>query len=121
MSASQRPYKLFRPEITQQLVYVISPNSGASVGLFGRAGSANENGGRKGLRSQSIRVAGLPQPARGMGEQGVNQARLRGEVGAQRLRAALVAGDFVEQALELGDVAVERLLAAAVGGVLWGR
>src|SRR5690349_19698666 len=60
----------------------------------------------------------LSQPSRGMGEQRVYQARLRGEVGTQRLRATLVAGDFVEQALELGDVAVDRLLEAAVGAVL---
>jgi hypothetical protein len=45
-----------------------------------------------------------------MREQGVDQPGLRGEVAAQHGGAAFVAGDFVEQALELGDVAVDRLL-----------
>src|ERR1700751_724950 len=55
-----------------------------------------------------------------MCEQGVDQTRLRREVAAQRLRAAILARDLVEEALELGDVAVDRLLEAAVGAVLAG-
>src|SRR5438445_5802697 len=84
--------------------------------------SPKQNGGREASVFSLCVVATsrLPQPSRGVGEQGVDQARLRGEVGAQRLRAALVAGDFVEQALELGDVAVDRLLEAAVGAILSG-
>src|SRR5271169_2249487 len=56
----------------------------------------------------------LSQPSRGMREQGVDEAGLRGQVAAQRLRPAVLARDLVEQALELGDVAVDRLLEAAV-------
>jgi hypothetical protein len=52
-----------------------------------------------------------------MREQGIDEAGLRGEVAPQDLRSALVAGDFVEQALELGDVAVDGLLEIAVGAV----
>src|ERR1700751_3119074 len=55
-----------------------------------------------------------------MREQGVHEARLRGEVVAQRLGPAILARDLVEEALELGDVAVDRLLEAAVGAVLAG-
>src|SRR3954452_16280582 len=65
-------------------------------------------------------VSNLPQPSRRMREQGVDEAGLRGQVTAQRLWAAILAGDFVEQALELGDVAVDRLLKAAVGAVFAG-
>src|SRR5258708_9042976 len=57
----------------------------------------------------------LPQPSRRMREQGVDQPRLRGEVAAQRLRSAILAGDFIEQPLEFGAVAVDGLLEAAVG------
>src|SRR5438270_5716867 len=84
--------------------------------------SPNKNGGREASVSQSllgaIRVS--PQPSRRMREQGVDQARLRGEVVAQLLRAAAVAGDFVEQAFELDDIAVDRSLEVAVGAVLAG-
>src|SRR5262249_7120966 len=38
----------------------------------------------------------------------------------QLLRAAAVAGDFVEQTLELRDVAVDRALEVAVGAILAG-
>src|SRR5580704_9375004 len=55
-----------------------------------------------------------------MREQGVDEARLRGEVVAQRLGPAILARDLVEEALELGDVAVNRLLEAAIGAVLAG-
>src|SRR5512139_2069732 len=55
-----------------------------------------------------------------MGEQGVDEARLRREMTAQLLRAAAVAGDFVQEPLELRDVAVDRLLEVAVGAVLAG-
>src|ERR1700674_5727376 len=55
-----------------------------------------------------------------MCEQGIDKSGLRGEVAAQHLRAALVARDLVEQALELGDVAVDRLLEAAVGAIFAG-
>ena len=55
-----------------------------------------------------------------MREQGVDQAGFRGEVAAQDRRPALVAGDFVEQALKLGDIPVDRLLEVAVGAVLSG-
>src|SRR6202000_1521207 len=48
------------------------------------------------------------------------EARLRGEVAAQRLRSAVLARDLVEQPLELGDVAVDRLLEGAVGAILAG-
>src|SRR5215467_8700421 len=61
-----------------------------------------------------------PQPSRRVGEQGVDEAGLRGELGPQRLRSALVAGDLVEQPLELGDIAVDRLLEAAVGAIFAG-
>src|ERR1041384_1356184 len=80
-------------------------------------GYPQKNGGREASVSHSICVAALPEPACGVGEQGVDEAGLRGEVGAQGLRATLVAGDLVEQPLELGDVAVDRLLEAAVGAV----
>ena len=53
-----------------------------------------------------------------MGEQGIDEAGLRGEVAAQHGGAPLVARDLVEQALELGDVAVDGLLEIAVGAVL---
>src|SRR6201992_4014836 len=55
-----------------------------------------------------------------MREQGVDEAGLRGEVAAQGLRSAILAGDFVEQPLELGDVAVDRLLEVAVAAILAG-
>src|ERR1700730_14498394 len=67
---------------------------------------------------QSTRT--LPQPSRRMREQRIDQPRLRGQVAAQHRRSALVAGDVVEQALELGDVAVDRLLEIAVGTVFAG-
>ena len=73
----------------------------------------------KGLRFY-FAIRSLPQPARGMGEQGVDQPCLRGEVAAQRLRVAVLAGDVVEQPLELVDVAVDRLLEGAVGAVFAG-
>src|SRR3984893_296115 len=60
------------------------------------------------------------QPSRRMREQGIDQTRLRGEVAPQDLRSALVARDFVEQALELGDVAVDGLLEIAVGAIFAG-
>src|ERR1700742_3728837 len=81
---------------------------------------AKQNGGRKAsvfiLRSACVSA----QPSRRVREQGVDQARLRGEVVAQRLRPAILARDFVEKALELGDVTVDRLLEGAVGAVLAG-
>ena len=51
-------------------------------------------------------LSALPQPTRGMGEQGVDQARLRGEVGAQRLRgprsSRATSRRFFKQAPSLG-------------------
>src|SRR5438445_11909079 len=84
--------------------------------------SPKQNGGREASVFSLCVVATsrLPQPSRGVGEQGVDQARLRGEVVAQLLRAAAVAGDFVEQAFELDDVAVDRPLEVAVGAILAG-
>ena len=55
-----------------------------------------------------------------MGEQGVDETSLRGQVAAQSLRTAILAGDLVEQPLEFGDVAIDRLLEAAVGAVFAG-
>src|SRR5665213_696865 len=68
----------------------------------------------------SIRYSPLSQPSRRMREQGVDQPGLGGEVAAQRSGAAVVAGDLVEQALELGDVAVDRLLEVTVGAIFAG-
>src|SRR3954468_24511220 len=65
-------------------------------------------------------VSHLPQPSRRMREQGVDQAGLRGQVAAQGLRAAILAGDFVEQAFELVYVAVDGLLEGAVGALFAG-
>src|SRR6202049_2953776 len=65
-------------------------------------------------------IRNLPEPARRMREQGVDQPGLRGEVAAQHRGPAFVARDLVEQALELGDVAVHRLLEVAVGAVFAG-
>src|SRR5258705_11182295 len=62
----------------------------------------------------------LSQPSRRMREQGVDEAGLRGQVAAQRLRTAILAGNLVEQAFELGDIAVDRLLEVAVGAVFAG-
>src|SRR5690349_11285726 len=70
--------------------------------------------------SLKLVVPGLPEPSRRMGQQGVDQAGLRGQVAAQRRGATLIAGDFVEQPLELGDVAVDRLLEATVGAIFAG-
>src|SRR5947209_3927077 len=85
--------------------------------------SPNKNGGREASVSQSlfgaIRVS--PQPSRRMREQGVDQARLRGQVIAQLLRAAAVAGDFVEQAFELDNVAIDRSLEVAIGAIFAGN
>src|SRR5260370_37595082 len=59
----------------------------------------------------------FPQPPRRMREQGVDHARLRGQVAAQYRGCPFVARDFVQQALELGDVAVDGLLEIAGGAV----
>src|SRR5262252_3218223 len=63
---------------------------------------------RRCLRFASPVGKTLTEPSGGMREQGVDQARLGGEVTAQRLRSPVLARDFVEQAFELGDIAVDR-------------
>src|SRR5579859_6076764 len=60
------------------------------------------------------------QPSRRVREQRVDEAGLRGEVTAQRLRSAIFACDLVEQPLELGDVAIDRLLEVAIAAILAG-
>src|SRR5579871_4001375 len=82
----------------------------------------NKNGGRgasvfSSIRYSPLTIRRLPQPPRRVREQGVDEAGLRGQVTAQRLRSAILAGHFVEQPLELGDVAVDRLLEVAVAAI----
>src|SRR5258707_315610 len=72
------------------------------------------------IRYSLFAIRRLSQPSRRMREQGVDEAGLRGQVAAQRLRTAILAGNLVEQAFELGDVAVDRLLEVAVGAVFAG-
>src|SRR5215212_9645814 len=59
----------------------------------------------------------LSEPSGRVGEQGVNEARFRREMAPQHRGPALVARDFVEQALEFRDVAINRLLEVAVGAI----
>src|SRR5262249_9666322 len=59
----------------------------------------------------------LSQPSGGVREQGIDQTGLRSEMAAQRLRAAILARDLVQEPLELGYVTVNRLLEASVGSI----
>src|SRR6516165_3807746 len=57
------------------------------------------------------------ETAGGVGEHGVDLARLRGEIAARQHLAAVVARDFLEQPLELADIAVDGAPEIAVGAV----
>src|SRR6516164_2186787 len=57
------------------------------------------------------------EAAGGVGEHGVDLARLRGEVAARQHLAAVVARHLVEQPLELADVAVDGAPEIAVGPI----
>ena len=46
------------------------------------------------------------QPSGGVGEQGIDEAGFRGQLVAQRLRSAVLAGDLVQQPFELGPVLI---------------
>src|SRR5262249_22590998 len=60
---------------------------------------------------------GSSQPSGGVREQGIDQTGFRSEMTAQRLRAAILARDLVQEPLELGYVAVNRLFEAPVGPI----
>src|ERR1700682_2889394 len=62
----------------------------------------------------------LPEPSRGVGEQGVDHPGFGGEVVTQRRGPAVLARDLVEQSLEFGDVALDRLLETPVGAIFAG-
>src|SRR6516165_2659310 len=57
------------------------------------------------------------ETAGGVGEHGVDLARLRGEIAARQHLAAVVARDFLEQPLELADIAVDGALEITVGPI----
>src|SRR5262249_26301602 len=57
----------------------------------------------------------LFEPAGGVRQHGVDLAGFRREVGARHDLTAVVAGNFVEQPLELADIAVDRLAELAIG------
>src|SRR6516165_2017218 len=57
------------------------------------------------------------ETAGGVGEHGVDLARLRGEIAARQHLAAVVARDFLEQPLELADIAVDGAPEIAVAAV----
>src|SRR5262249_9208000 len=59
----------------------------------------------------------LSEPSGGVREQRKDQTGLRSEMAAQRLRAAILARDLVQEPLELGYVTVNRLLEASVGSI----
>src|SRR4029077_8957440 len=61
--------------------------------------------------ARSVEAAG------GVGEQGIDLARLRGEVAARQHLAAVVARHFLEQPVELADVAVDGAPEIAVGPI----
>src|SRR5262249_34333240 len=61
-------------------------------------------------------VSSIETPC-GVGEHGVDLARLRGEIAARQHLAAVVARDFLEQPLELADIAVDGALEIAVGAI----
>src|SRR5215468_2521012 len=62
-------------------------------------------------------LARLVEASSGVGEHGVDLARLRGEVAARQHLAAVVARHLVEQPLELADVAVDSAPEIAVGPI----
>src|SRR3984893_69896 len=62
-------------------------------------------------RARSVEAAG------GVGEQGIDLARLRGEVAARQHLAAVVARHFLEQPVELADVAGDGAPEIAVGPI----
>src|ERR1700682_2280703 len=62
----------------------------------------------------------LPEPSCRMREQRIDQPGFRGEVTAQRRGSAILAGNLVEQPLELCDVAIHGLLEGAIGAVFAG-
>src|SRR5262249_43776707 len=61
--------------------------------------------------------ARLFEAAGGVGEHGVDLARLRGEVGPRKHLAAAVARHLLEQPFELADIAVDAALEFAVGAI----
>src|SRR4051794_41053383 len=66
----------------------------------------NKNGGIAASVFIRRSVRSLSEPPSRMCEQGVDEAGLRGQLVAQRLRSAVLAGDLVQQPFELGDVAI---------------
>src|SRR6266566_2807596 len=62
-------------------------------------------------RARSVETAG------GVGEHGVDLARVRGEIAARQHLAAVVARHLVEQPLELADVAVDGAPEIAIGPI----